>query len=218
MVMLMIYLVLLIVSGFLNIPLFLFTDDTRINLASMLWDSTFLDFRADALLVGVISMGISLGNGLKSKYKLRDHKARFEVIQKIAESDALEKVLVDSMAKKMLVLVSLNSRKVYVGMILSTRLENADFDNIALIPVLSGYRDSETLVFKDVHSYISHYKENKITHDSKPLSIYDFRTVIPMDQVEAVSLFDSATFAKFKSKLNADDNNGSTPIPDKSAA
>ncbi|WP_146150836.1 hypothetical protein [Photobacterium indicum] len=197
------YLFLDVLSFVFNIPQVFMTYDS-FDFYSGLSEARFFDFRLDMLIIGFLSVAYSLVAGIHSKRKMKVKEERLKEMRKIANSDLMEKVFFDAMTRKMLVLVSLSSRKVYVGMAASTRIEHGDFENVEIIPIMSGYRDKDTLVFKEVHSYINHYKDNDIGPKSKPLSIYDFRNVIPTSQIESVSLFDPATFDKFQGLMDSE--------------
>ena len=64
---------------------------------------------------------------------------------------------------------------------------------IVLIPMLSGYRDGETLSLRIEHNYSKWYADHDITLDSQPKSAMAFRKVIMLDQIESLSLFDPAS-------------------------
>ncbi|UJZ95057.1 hypothetical protein IHC87_06845 [Photobacterium damselae subsp. damselae] len=194
-----IFLALESIEFILNLPRY-FVEYDKVDLTSFLSKTVFLNVRIDTVFVAVLSMFLSVLFGIASQRRMSDPHKRKKVIQKLVTSDSIEKMIFDSMDKKMLVLVSLSSRKVYVGMIESTRVERGDSENITIIPFISGYRDSDTLVFKVSHDYITHYLENEISASSVPLAISDFRIVLPVSNIESISLFDPDTYQNFESK------------------
>jgi hypothetical protein len=155
-------------------------------------------FAVGTLLSFVLAALIAFGKALQSKNLMKSSpKDQEEEYRKVAESDGLEALLFDSMRQNLLVLISLKSRKAYVGKVQQTRFVHADLENIVIIPMLSGYRDKDTLTFVSVHSYTEYYREHVISQVSEPLTINDFRTVIPRNEIESASLFDPETFKKF---------------------
>lgn len=59
----------------------------------------------------------------------------------------MENILLESVERGLLLLVTLKSRKVYVGMIDEARFNQLDTNTLVLIPFMSGYRDKDTLTF-----------------------------------------------------------------------
>lgn len=141
---------------------------------------------------------IAYGRALQSQMRIKtSYEEQVKEYKKVAEADGLEALLFDSMNQNLLVLISLKSRKAYVGTVHQSRFIHADLENIVIIPMLSGYRDKDTMSFKQVHSYTNYYNKHVISEESEPLSIYDFRTVIPRSEIDTASLFDPATFKQF---------------------
>ena len=89
--------------------------------------------------------------------------------------------------------VSLRSGRIYVGMIHTATLEYEKTANIVLIPMLSGYRDAQTMNLRIENNYSRWYAEHDITLDSEPRSAMSFRKVILLNQIESISLFDPAS-------------------------
>ncbi|CDH02814.1 hypothetical protein [Xenorhabdus bovienii] len=126
---------------------------------------------------------------------------RIEYFREIAKDSSIENILLESMDRineGLLILVTLKSRKVYVGMLDIARFEGMDTNTLVLIPFLSGYRDKDTLTFIIEHDYAEHYEKEGITLTSEPLSVYQFRHVLPFEQIESFSLFNFNTYEKFQ--------------------
>lgn len=111
--------------------------------------------------------------------------------------DGVESLLVQAIDEDMLIFVTLKSRKVYIGYVAAPRIEHSHTQHLAIIPYISGYRDKDTLRYHEQHRYYELYLAKGITADSEGLNLQHFRHVIPMDQVEAVSLFDTGTYLSF---------------------
>lgn len=126
-----------------------------------------------------------------------DESALMEEYEAIAKADGLERLLFESMAKGLLILVTLKSRKVYIGQVHEPRLIHGDVENIVIIPMLSGYRDKDTLKFTISHNYRDYYDKNAITQCDGYLRLTHFRTVIPASEIDSASLFDIRTYQQF---------------------
>lgn len=157
----------------------------------------------------MLSASMSFGMAIQHQNRMKaNYEEQMKEYKKVAEADGLEALLFDSMQQNLLVLISLKSRKTYVGKVHQARFIHADLENIVIIPMLSGYRDKDTLTFKQEHSYTDYYKEHVISDKSQPLSIYDFRTVISRSEIDTASLFDPDTFKRF-SQLDAKESSSS---------
>jgi hypothetical protein len=180
---------------------------------------TFADDILSRRIFGVsafsaLCLGCTIFVSFKRTDKVRilnnDLKNRIEYFREIAKNSAIENILlesVDRIEEGLLILVTLKSRKVYVGMLDIARFEGVDTNTLVLIPFLSGYRDKDTLTFTIEHDYTEHYIEEGITLTSEPLSVYQFRHVLPFEQIESFSLFNFDTYEKFQSKLKKAEGN-----------
>lgn len=126
-----------------------------------------------------------------------DQAALMAEYKLLAKSDGLEYLLFESMDKGLLILVTLKSRKVYIGLVKDPRLLHGDLENIVIIPMLSGYRDSDTLRFKISHNYRDYYEKYDISSNDGELRLQHFRTVIPTSEIDSASLFDLHTYQQF---------------------
>lgn len=153
-----------------------------------------------AVVVGITVL-ISFCAAKHAESKFRDPKQRNVILREIANCSATESVIFEAIETGLLLLITLKSRKVYVGMVDEARFHHLDTDTIVIIPFMSGYRHKDTLRFIVDHNYAEHYEEEGITLVSQPLSVYQFRHVLPYEQIESLSLFNVNTFEKFKSNV-----------------
>ncbi|AHG18458.1 hypothetical protein Z042_01505 [Chania multitudinisentens RB-25] len=154
-----------------------------------------------------LSCLIAYAQGDAEKKKMEDEDERQSAYRIMAASDSIESLLVQAIDEKMLIFVTLKSRKVYVGYVVAPRIELHNTRHLEIIPFISGYRDKNTLRFVEQHRYSDLYLSRGIDLESKPLNLQHFRHVFPMDQIEAISLFDAETYKHF--------DEFSEPIPDK---
>lgn len=122
-----------------------------------------------------------------------DGEGRKKLYKRLAQSSGIEQLLYQCMEEGELALVTLKSRRIYIGMIHTATLEYEKTANIVLIPMLSGYRDRKNMNLCIEHNYSNWYAGHDITLDSEPKSAMAFRKVIMLNQIESLSLFDPAS-------------------------
>jgi len=88
---------------------------------------------------------------------------------------------------------TLQNKKVYVGIVaegVDPPKNNAAY--ISILPVSSGYRDSESLELNLVHDYRSYWNSEE--------SLMDLTTVIPKDKIVSCNYFNDDIYAEFSAK------------------
>lgn len=151
---------------------------------------------------------MALEQGNSAKRALEDDATRQKAYKEMAAQDGIEALLVQAIDEGKLIFVTLKSRKVYIGYVAAPRMEHHDTQHLSIIPYISGYRDKDTLRYHEQHRYYELYLSKDITADSEPLNLDHFRHVMPMEQIETVSIFDTETYKSF--------DDFSTPEPNKS--
>ncbi len=81
--------------------------------------------------------------------------------------DGVLNIVIHAMQKDSFVKVSLKSRKVYIGFVVSEQFNNVDLENIMIIPFLSGYRDKDLLTLITNCNYMPMYEKNKFLDDNE---------------------------------------------------
>lgn len=120
-------------------------------------------------------------------------------LQKIASENHLENFILEASFTQFPILITLKSRKTYVGLCMGDELINGEVDNIALIPYISGYRNKDELTFEDTTNYQEHYITEGILDGShQKLTLNNFRIVVPRAEIESYAFFDLDTYIKFK--------------------
>ncbi|WP_274056323.1 hypothetical protein [Vibrio parahaemolyticus] len=147
------------------------------------------------------SVFLSLSFGLLSKlyyWIFEDRKLKH--IAKIARNDHLDTFILEASATQQPILVTLSSRKCYVGICFGEAgFDDGGSDHLSILPLLSGYRDKDTLSLEIKTNYHVHFEDNNIysgKHDS--LTVNHFRVIIPKSEIETYSFFDVDTFKAFK--------------------
>jgi len=115
---------------------------------------------------------------------------RKDLYKKLTKTNGLEGILYQSMEQGNMVLVTLASQRIYIGLVYTALNESTASDNLVLLPLLSGKRDPNALQIKVENNYAAYYQRNKIDLSSKPDSVFCFRKIIFLHQIESLSLFD----------------------------
>ncbi|ELA9082385.1 TPA: hypothetical protein NJ354_003688 [Vibrio parahaemolyticus] len=149
----------------------------------------------------IVTMTVAVVFGIASVvyFKLRPEK-KLEVSAEIAQKDHLESIVLDSSLTQSTLLISLKTRKCYVGICYGVvGYEDGSPSSIAIIPMLSGFRDSETLCVEFKNNYYAHYEKTGIFDgEHKFLTLDHFKIVIPVEQIETISYFAMDTYMDFK--------------------
>lgn len=125
---------------------------------------------------------------------------KLKLIAKIARNDHLDTFILEASATQMPILVTLGSRKCYVGICFGeVGLDDGGSDHLSLLPLLSGYRDKDKLSLEIMTNYHVHYEDNQIYSGAHSnLTLDHFRVIVPKSEVEVYSFFDVDTFKQFK--------------------
>lgn len=129
-----------------------------------------------------------------------------KALAKAIACDHLDTFWIKATAEIRPILITLKSKKCYVGLPLSdaSAIEDGG-EYLSILPLLSGYRNKDDLSLHITANYYAHYKENDIddTHDeSNNVCLEHFQTITPKSEIESVSFFDIETFKAFKAKDN----------------
>lgn len=131
----------------------------------------------------------------------RKEKANQRAIER--SNDHLEILLSRACLETKAVSVTLKSRKVYVGLVTQTHDPLYDRKYIQLLPIKSGYRESDSLSLKLTVDYSSVYAKI-IQEDAATVAagIQDFEIVFPVSEIQSVNLFDASTYQLFNPPNN----------------
>lgn len=146
----------------------------------------------------VISIILSVLSGLGNKLRTKSGDRRWDALAKAVGNNSFESLLMEASARQFPVIATLSSRKIYVGLVTCPALENGLSEHLEILPMLSGYRDKDDLTISITTNYHQHYLESGIISGMSRLNIQDFRVLIPKDEVETISFFDTETYNKFK--------------------
>lgn len=111
-------------------------------------------------------------------------------VKDAASKDELEDLLVEAVSNQKAIQVTMSSGKVYVGLPIGTAEPRATRRAIAMLPLISGYRDEKQEV-----EFTTHY--DKAFDPNKPKEANNFRLVLPADKIVSAAFFDIQTYARF---------------------
>lgn len=115
--------------------------------------------------------------------------------------DGVLNIVIHAMKADSLVKVSLQSRKVYIGFVVSEQFNNVDLENIMILPFISGYREKDTLNLDANCNYMPMYEKNGFLDENSsvdPKKVDDLKMLIRVDQIETISLFNPLYYEDFE--------------------
>ena len=113
------------------------------------------------------------------------------------EGNLVELVIKDALERDMPMEVSLRTGKSYVGTAMRSGFPSSDQADVAVVPMLSGYRDKDTAELCFTRTYAQEIDDIlEGPENLRHLAFRDFRVVIPMQEVVSVCLFDLAAYAR----------------------
>ncbi|HDW0968425.1 TPA: hypothetical protein RK087_000285 [Enterobacter hormaechei subsp. xiangfangensis] len=129
------------------------------------------------------------------------HAKKLRVLRKTISNSTLDSMLLDAMesSPKKSILVTLSSRKVYVGIVNGIQEpteSEAPNSYISIFPIMSGFRDKDTLSITFTNSYPSEFSVlSAATTDSKKVhKVANMDILIKSDEISHLSWFDFAVF------------------------
>jgi hypothetical protein len=119
--------------------------------------------------------------------------------------DDLEAFLLDAADRDNSIAVTMDDQKVYVGFVVEGFDPTIGRKCIELLPLMSGYRDSETHVVKFTTFYTELYGPTESMNQSAPLAPpleyltpEDFITLLPVERIVSYRLFHPAAYLEFQ--------------------
>ncbi|EKS7194907.1 hypothetical protein [Enterobacter mori] len=136
------------------------------------------------------------------------HAKKLRVLRKTISNSTLDSMLLDAMesSPKKSILVTLSSRKVYVGIVNGIQEpteSEAPNSYISIFPIMSGFRDKDTLSITFTNSYPSEFSVlSAATTDSKKVhKVANMDILIKSDEISHLSWFDFAVFDEVNGSL-----------------
>ena len=112
--------------------------------------------------------------------------------------DLMELLIADSIERQKMVELSLQNGKSYIGYAIERSITNPRACDVALTPVASGYRSSETHELHITTHYAPVIQKWRGDEASEDDIILDFRIVISREEICSARLFDPAVYLMFR--------------------
>lgn len=174
------------------------------NLSVRIWlqrKVTFIlfdDIQVYHVLVAVFAWALC-----QSEIKDKEKQGNTLIVENIRNYDGLLRLVIEAASMQKPLRLSLKSRKVYVGLVMEEQFESGDLDYVLIIPLVSGYRDKDTLdIFFDCN-YVSVYEKHGLVSEDelseeKLLKLNDFRLAIKASEIESVAFFEFSVLNEFE--------------------
>ena len=162
------------------------------------WRSTgieYLDDHSPAPFTVEVILSLALAVALPVLFNLVYW--RTEGVKRAARNtgEHIELVIIESVEKVKPIEVSLQNRKVYIGLAVDTGVGSSPDADVAMVPMYSGYRDEDTLDLRITMNYDPVISRNLEANPSQER--VDFRIVFPMSEIVSVRLFDEGVYDDF---------------------
>ena len=122
----------------------------------------------------------------------------------IDSGNLIEQLIRDNNGSKNLVELSLRSGKSYIGFALASGIARHGEPDIALIPLQSGYRKSDTHELEITTNYapviLRSFTEQEERQETSS-DLEDFRIVIPMSEIVSARIFDPEVYENLHQKI-----------------
>ncbi|EGO7252983.1 hypothetical protein IU821_004699 [Salmonella enterica] len=146
----------------------------------------------------VFSLAMSWCSGLLMKGWYGKGIRKYKAIADAARNNPFEMMAIESAAMLTPLMVTMKSQKIYVGWAASPSLEYGRIEYLSVIPLLSGFRNKNTLEVKFTTNYRRHYREYGVVDNVSRMRLDDFRVIIPASEIHNMSFFDFDAYLKFK--------------------
>lgn len=151
---------------------------------------------------GTSALAVALG--MVAPVILNRRSKEVSAQRRVAKEDGnlIELMVNDSIDRGMMVEVSLQSGKSYIGIAMRVGIPDRDHADMALVPMMSGHRDKNTAELHITDNYGATIQSILDDPESpQHLGFDDFQVIVPLREVISVRLFDPVAYRR----LNADD-------------
>lgn len=177
----------------------------------------FLRAIDNPVLMPWVLLSLSMFGGIiSSKHFVETY--HLNKLSSLKNQDGFLNIVLEAMEKSIPIKVSLKSKKVYVGAVYNEQFEQMDFDNLVIVPYLSGYRNKDTLKitfdcnYSDIYNKYGLSGLQEIDEIQSDYQFSDFRLNIRVNEIESISLFYQEIFDDF---LQKDKESQKTSLKDK---
>lgn len=166
------------------------------------WWSVFSPFPYSA----TSALAFVLGPVLAVVANLFMGREKAKDIEILRHGNSLIQLLHRAEREKLLISVTLASRKWYVGWVAESPSLRPDEQYFSLLPFTSGYRDKDTL-----ETYRTVFYQDALIQGAR--SAKEFVMILPIDGVQVANLFDPDVYNEYFSENESTDADATSPIP-----
>lgn len=114
-------------------------------------------------------------------------------------NNTILRVLYRSAKKENPILISLDTGKVYIGLLVKSEDDPSYDPTVGILPIMSGYRDSEKKVVRITHSYIDLALNifNELRSNNCDIDTNDHIIAFPLERVASVMAWDESFIIEF---------------------
>ncbi|PMN00476.1 hypothetical protein BCT42_22470 [Vibrio lentus] len=137
--------------------------------------------------------------------------ARIAILGKFLSDSPIDYMFYESFKKRRPILVTLKSRKVYVGMVNKLGEPNESKEpnqEISLVTAISGYRDSDTLEVTFTNNY------EVLDEQGAPIATPESIHILRLEQIDSVCWYHGATFSKVNGNMTTEKSDSPDTIED----
>ncbi len=135
-----------------------------------------------------VSLVIAFVTPIAANFAIRERKAKHWAIARYGNH--FLKLVNAAAENEQTVSITLDNRKVYIGFILDAPNLSSSDSHLAVLPLLSGYRDSDTLELRFTTNYVRAAVETETDLSS-------FQVTVPTAAIKVVSFFDERAYPHF---------------------
>ncbi len=158
---------------------------------------------AIAYLVQIIKVfAVKVQNMIANReLKLRNQSndiARIAILGKFLSDSPIDYMFYESFKKRKPILVTLKSRKVYVGIVNKLGEPNESKEpnqEISLVTAISGYRDKDTLEVKFTNNY------EVLDQEGKTVKVPESIHILRLEQIDSVCWYHGQTFSQVNGNM-----------------
>lgn len=170
------------------------------------------------MIVSTVTLSLSALSVLAYNLKSGPDGKKKEFERAMRKND-FDRILFESMEHLHPIAISLDNRKVYVGLVFDAIEPDSDNSYLTIMPFLSGFRDKDTLSMKIQSTYepvidaLLKREGGKSEIDVDVLKNYFM--AFPRDTIASLHLYNDHLYQNVQKQIAGDDQNGPIPSSDK---
>lgn len=172
----------------------------------------FTDLKKITFLIATFAFSLVPSLASYIWFGILNKEAKLNALLSVVRHHPFERLLMEATMKMHPISLTLDSGKVYVGLITDQpAIEHGQLEYIRLLPLLSGWRCSEKKLITFTTNYYQHYENVIDLETNEPLrdnhlTLDDFEIVVPEREISSLGRFDLDTYKQFRSNSDRVDD------------